>query len=132
MTETAYRDRGHNEDKRTGCSKDITAGELPHSRHELGETAREAGHADDDIGGVDPFCVYIVQGENECGGCEREQTTKTKVNTRQRASMGRRTEQRGWRSWLAVAQRWFQHGGGAEQIGFEKFVLSRRQTWCGR
>ena len=52
---------------RTGCSKSIATGELPHSCHELGKTAREAGHADDDIGGVDISCVYIVQGKNECG-----------------------------------------------------------------
>ena len=55
------------ESERTCRSKGIAAGELPHSCHELGETAREAGHANDNIGGVDISCIYIVQRENECG-----------------------------------------------------------------
>lgn len=70
-----YGGRGSKEDGRTCRSKGITTGELPHSRHKLSKTTSEAGHAEDDIGCVDVSCVYIVHGKNECGGCEREQTT---------------------------------------------------------
>lgn len=54
------------ERQRTRGSKGVTSGELPHARQELGETARETGHADNDIGGVDVSCINIVQGKNEC------------------------------------------------------------------
>ena len=60
-------DRWRNEDERTCRSKDIATGKLPHSCQKLRKTAREAGHADNDVGGVDVSCVYIVHRENERG-----------------------------------------------------------------
>lgn len=60
-------------------TKDIPPGELPHPCYKLQQAAREGRHADDDVGCVDPPCVHVEHGQDECRRCEREDTTEAMI-----------------------------------------------------
>jgi hypothetical protein len=62
------------DEKRTGSTEHVTAGELPHACEELSETTAEDGHSDYEVGCGDAPSSNVVEGEDECGRRKREQT----------------------------------------------------------
>jgi len=63
-----------------GCgTKGVASGEFPHSSEELGKTTTEDGHSNYNIWLGDASCLKIVQGQDESGGSEREQTEGGRV-----------------------------------------------------
>lgn len=62
------------EERLTSSAKCVPAGERPHAREELGQAAREDGHADDDVWRSHPTRLDIDEREDQGRGCEREQT----------------------------------------------------------
>jgi hypothetical protein len=63
-----------------GSTKDVTAGELPHTRQQLGETTAEDGHADNGVGVVDAPGLEVEQRQDESRRREREEAERAGVS----------------------------------------------------
>ena len=60
---------------RTGGTKGIAAGELPHASEQLCEATHEEGHADDDVRVADAADTGVVEGEDQRRRRERKEPT---------------------------------------------------------
>lgn len=60
---------------RTGGTKCVLSGKLPHAGDKLGKAPNEEGHAENDVGMGDPPRLNVVQGEDEGRRRESEQPT---------------------------------------------------------